>query len=115
MDFASRLFYGFLISAAGIGGTARNFRRRERMSSTYSDSFVTGDRRWARGALRLALAIGCVLGLSLASYGQSTFGTVLGTVKDPSGSAVPMAKVSLMNTGTNVEHSAITNSEGSFT
>ncbi|MGD0436498.1 MAG: carboxypeptidase-like regulatory domain-containing protein, partial [Bryobacteraceae bacterium] len=62
-----------------------------------------------RSVLRTALAISCVLALCSVSYGQSTFGTVLGTVKDPSGSLIPMAVVTLMNTGTNAEHSAVTN------
>ena len=84
------------------------------MSSTYLVSFVTCDRRWARFVLQLALAIACVLALSQASYGQSTFGTVLGTVKDPSGSLVPMAKVELMNAGTNATRTTTTNTDGAY-
>jgi len=84
-------------------------------SSTYPVSFVTRDCQWMRGALRLTLAAFCVLAFCCASYAQSTFGTVLGTVKDPSGSAVPMAKVSLMNTGTNAEHTTVTNNDGAYT
>ena len=84
------------------------------MSSTYLVSFVTRDRRWARFVLQLALAIACVLALSQASYGQSTFGTVLGTVKDPSGGLVPMAKVELMNAGTNATRTTTTNTDGAY-
>ena len=73
-------------------------------SPTYPVSFVTRDRRWMRLAFHLAIAIFCVLAFCQMSYGQSTFGTVLGTVKDPSGSLIPMAMVSLMNTGTSAEH-----------
>ena len=65
---------------------------------------------WLRSICH-GLAISCVLAFCQASYSQSTFGTVLGTVKDPSGSLVPMAKVNLMNTGTNAERTAITNTE----
>ena len=42
----------------------------------------------------------CILQCPGLLHAQSTFGTVLGTVKDPSGSVVAMAKVDLMNTGT---------------
>lgn len=83
-------------------------------SQEYLVSFVRRDRRWMRFVFHLALAISCVLALHRAGYGQSTFGTVLGTVKDPSGSFVPMAKLTLMNTGTNAEHSTISKSDGSY-
>ena len=35
------------------------------------------------------IAVPCILVLSSVAYSQSTFGTLLGTVKDPSGSVVP--------------------------
>ncbi|HLG98934.1 MAG TPA: TonB-dependent receptor [Bryobacteraceae bacterium] len=47
-------------------------------------------------------------------FSQSTFGTVLGTVRDPSGSVVPGAKVDLVNTGTNGVRSVQTDSNGSY-
>src|ERR1700724_3411605 len=72
------------------------------------------DRRWLRSVCRLALAMICVLGYSQVSYGQSTFGTVLGTVKDPSGGLIPQAKVSLVNTGTNAVRSTLTSSDGLY-
>ncbi|HTS50953.1 MAG TPA: TonB-dependent receptor [Bryobacteraceae bacterium] len=52
--------------------------------------------------------------ICLASYGQSTFGTVLGTVKDPSGSAVPRATVDLTNVGTNATRTTTTNDAGNY-
>ena len=45
---------------------------------------------------------------------QSTTGTVIGTVKDVSGAAVPGAVVKLLNTGTNNARSTMTNDTGSF-
>ncbi len=83
-------------------------------SSTYPVSFVTRDRQWMRGALPLVLAVCCVLAFCCASYAQSTFGTVLGTVRDPSGSAVPKAEVELMNVGTNATRTATTNDTGNY-
>jgi len=62
----------------------------------------------------LAVAVFCVLAFCQASYAQSTFGRVLGTVKDPSGSLIPMATVELMNTGTNAVRTAVTNTNGEY-
>src|SRR5271156_4116618 len=39
---------------------------------------------------------------------------VLGSVKDPSGSLIPGAIITLMNTGTNAEKSTISNSNGGY-
>lgn len=49
-----------------------------------------------------------------AAYGQSTFGTILGTVRDPSGSIVPAAKVDLVNTGTNAVRSMQSDANGGY-
>ena len=83
-------------------------------SPTYSFSFVPRDRRWMRSVFHLALAIAGVLAFCQASYAQSTFGTVLGTVKDPSGSAVPKASVELLNVGTNAARTATTSDTGAY-
>jgi len=67
-----------------------------------------------RSARRLAVAVFCLaLAFGLA-LGQSTFGTVLGTVKDPSGSIVPGAKLELVNTGTNAVRTATSGSGGNY-
>jgi hypothetical protein len=58
---------------------------------------------------KLALVVSCCLALCQTGYSQSTFGAVLGTVKDPSGSLIPAAKVNLLNTGTNANRSSLTN------
>ena len=57
-----------------------------------------GSRRF-RASIALA-ALGLMAWCGIAS-GQSTFGTVLGTVRDPTRSVVPNARVQLVNTGTN--------------
>jgi hypothetical protein len=71
-------------------------------------------RRCSVCAVHLAVVIFSILALCQTSYGQSTFGTVLGTVKDPSGSLVPTAKVDLLNTGTNVARSTLTKADGAY-
>src|SRR5580658_4952771 len=94
------------------------FTRRDPMFSrnsfTQLASLASIQRAWQRCVFCLTIATACILLFSQASYGQSTFGTVLGTVKDPSGSLIPMATVSLMNTGTNAEKKTITNSNGAY-
>ncbi|HTW64507.1 MAG TPA: TonB-dependent receptor [Bryobacteraceae bacterium] len=83
-------------------------------SRTYRDSSIPSGRRWSRAAIQLCLAISCIVALGPAASAQSTFGTVLGTVKDPSGSFVPMATVTLTNTGTNAARTATTKPDGSY-
>ncbi len=63
---------------------------------------------------RLAFALFCILALSQASFAQSTFGRVVGTIKDPSGSLIPMATVTLMNNATNSQRTAITDTNGAY-
>ena len=45
---------------------------------------------------------------------QSTYGTVLGTVRESSGAVVPGAVVNLTNTGTNAKHSTLSNGSGGY-
>ena len=57
---------------------------------------------------RLALALFAVLlfaGLPVSA--QMTTGTVLGRVADPSGAVVPGAKLTLINTGTNITRTLV--------
>src|SRR5580658_5320009 len=61
----------------------------------------------------VSVAIALLLGCGMAPA-QSTTGTVLGTVKDSSGGAVPGAVVKLLNTGTNAARSTVANDSGSF-
>ncbi len=83
-------------------------------SWTYLASLLSAERRGRRSALYLTFAIACLLTVCGAGYGQSTFGTVLGTVRDPSASLVPMAKVDLVNAGTNARRSTITKADGAY-
>jgi hypothetical protein len=52
--------------------------------------------------------------LANSAYGQSTFGSILGRVMDPSGSAVAGASVKVTNRDTNVAVTATTNENGSY-
>ena len=79
----------------------------------FGSSSISAERRRPRFGFHFALAVAW-LTFCLASYGQSTFGTVLGTVTDPSGSAVPRATVDLTNTGTNAVRTTTTNDAGGY-
>jgi hypothetical protein len=70
--------------------------------------------RFAAFASRFAIAILFVLAFSSAGHAQSTFGSVLGTVKDPSGSFVPKAKIELLNTGTSAIRSTESDANGDY-
>jgi Carboxypeptidase regulatory-like domain/TonB dependent receptor len=62
----------------------------------------------------LLLTVLLVLTTSLSLYGQSTYGTVDGTVADPSGAAIADAKVTLTNTGTQEKHTQVTGDTGAY-
>lgn len=58
----------------------------------------------------VALMLSCVP----AAYGQSTFGTITGTVVDPSGAVVPGATVTVTDTQTQAARSVIVGSDGTY-
>ena len=62
----------------------------------------------------LLLSIALVFTTALSLYGQSTYGTVDGTVMDPSGAAVAGADVTLTNIGTQEKHTQATGGTGAY-
>src|SRR3984957_18622996 len=62
----------------------------------------------------LVALLACVMSSTLAAYGQSTFGSIVGTVKDQSGSVVPGATVTLVNQGSSSKHTATTSASGGY-
>src|ERR1022692_1817095 len=62
----------------------------------------------------LLFSVVLILTTSLSLRGQSTYGTVDGTVMDPSGAQVAGAQVTLTNTGTQEKHAQTTGGEGSY-
>lgn len=77
-------------------------------------TFNAGHSAKLRSVRFALLAIACMLSVGSRLHAQSTFGTVLGTVKDPSGSVIPKAKVLLVNTGTNATRETETGSNGGY-
>ena len=87
------------------------------MSFACSRSYLflaLSERRWIRPLFSMTLMAALLAGFVPLAQGQSTFGSVLGVVKDPAGAMVEGAIVQLMNTGTNVQRSMVTSSGGSY-
>ncbi len=70
--------------------------------------------RYTRFWTSIALVPLCLLAIGSIAYGQSTFGTLLGTIRDPSGSVVLKAKVQLVNTGTNIARNTESTLDGTY-
>jgi hypothetical protein len=62
----------------------------------------------------LATLFAFILISSTSTYAQSTFGTVVGTVTDSSGSPIPATSVALTNLGTNEKRTQATNGDGLY-
>ena len=64
--------------------------------------------------LRLGTIVAAFLFAGAPIQAQSTFGTVLGTVKEPSGAVVPNAKVEIVNQGKSTVKSTVTDQSGTY-
>ena len=63
-----------------------------------------------------ALVLVLVLAMcSALSFGQAVFGGIAGTVSDPSGAAIPGAKVSITETSKGISYNTVTNDSGNYT
>ena len=69
---------------------------------------------WSLGVALVALAIVCSL-LPQSASAQAVSGTILGQVKDSSGAVVPGASVTLVNAGTGLTRTVVTDSNGEYT
>ena len=70
--------------------------------------------RYMRFWTSIALVPLCLLAFGSIAYGQSTFGAVLGTVRDSSGSVIQKAKIELVNTGTNAGRNTESTLDGTY-
>jgi hypothetical protein len=64
---------------------------------------------------RIALAAFAITFFSVAGWSQTATGTIVGSVEDSSGSAIPAAKVSATNTQTGKRFDAASDGSGNFT
>jgi hypothetical protein len=103
--------YDVFMPAHSNWSNGRNLEGGGLMFYSYAKTSVS---LFARRGLSLALAAAGLIAVCQIGYAQSTFGTVLGTVKDPSGAFVPMAKVDLTNTGTNAVRTTQTSPNGDY-
>lgn len=63
---------------------------------------------------RLFLAVLLILSLGVVANAQTFRGAINGAVTDPSGAAVPNAQVRATETGTGIDHTTVTTSNGEF-
>src|SRR5579872_2280893 len=66
--------------------------------------------------LGFTVVMGCLL-LAVAvpnAFGQAIYGNIVGTVTDPSGAAVPQAKVTIVDVGKGITFTATTNEAGNY-
>ncbi|HMV49511.1 MAG TPA: TonB-dependent receptor, partial [Blastocatellia bacterium] len=63
---------------------------------------------------KVSFLLCCLFSLCLAATAQSTFGTLLGTVKDASGSVIPNATVKITNVDENTVRNVQANSNGDY-
>ena len=71
---------------------------------------------FSAGASLRKIALACVLAMlmSCAAWAQSTFGSFIGTVKDPSGALVGQCKITIVNTNTGSQRSMLTDASGEY-
>ena len=71
--------------------------------------------RLIRRIIPLALVALVWAGLPALAHAQATRGTILGTITDQTGAALPGATVTATETRTNISHNTVTNETGNFT
>jgi len=69
----------------------------------------------SRKLFTLLISLSLLISASLSLYGQSTYGSISGSVTDTSGAIVTDAKVTLTNLGTSEKHTQSSGSDGLFT
>lgn len=67
-----------------------------------------------RPTCNLLLTLAAAASLWLPAPAQTTFGTILGTITDATGSVVPGVTVTVRNEGTNIAQAAVTDERGDY-
>ena len=81
---------------------------------TYNNS-ASGGTSFQRTSPRRFLLLGLLLAWACgAAWGQSTFGSFTGTVKDSSGGLVANVKITVTNTGTGAQRTTVTDATGTY-
>lgn len=69
----------------------------------------------ARRTLILGLAVVALLGTATTSFAQQIFGSIYGTISDPSGAALPNAKVVITDDNKGTRFEVVANADGNYT
>src|SRR5215831_19836197 len=69
---------------------------------------------WRSRAARFLCAVGILLLWCSAALGQTTFGSIAGSVSDPTGAIIPGAEITLTNLGTTEKRVAPSNTDGLY-
>lgn len=64
--------------------------------------------------VRMLLVVAVIFTLSTLAFGQTSRGTVTGTVTDPNGAVIAGAEVTLTSAATKLSRNTTTNSEGLY-
>lgn len=67
-----------------------------------------------RSVVALVIVVLLMLASSTMAFGQAVYGSIIGTVTDPQGAAVPNAKVTVTNVRKGTSDTATTNDSGNF-
>ena len=78
------------------------------------EQFLSRCRQVARLSWKYAFACLLIFSLTPRIHAQSTFGAIVGTVKDASGAVIPNATVRLTNAGTAAERVATSDTHGDY-
>jgi outer membrane receptor protein involved in Fe transport len=65
--------------------------------------------------VKLLLSVGCLLALSPVAHGQAVYGSIFGTVTDPTGAVVPNATVTVTDVSKGTSSNEVSNGSGEFT
>jgi hypothetical protein len=76
---------------------------------------VWGARKVRANPFIIALSVATsLLFLVSPGFGQTTFGTILGTVTDPSGAVMPNVTITVTNEGENISHNVTSDAQGNY-
>src|SRR6185437_9634028 len=97
-----------------------SFRREAQFSGWQTQWLSSGKRgqnqmKRARFASLFLLLLGLLLLLPLQSFGQAVYGSIFGTVADPTGAVIPNAKVTVTNTRKGTADTVTTDPSGNYT
>ena len=65
--------------------------------------------------IRLFLAVACLIPISTTAYGQAVYGSIYGTVIDPTQAVVPGATITVTNVSKGTSTNEVSNGSGEFT